>query len=100
MELLSVNKEALRDLIDEVMAERGYVPESDKVGKTIDIKEFSKTYCGGRSKEWIKEHIFYEYHPDWVEDINPGTGRKFIIHEYEASRWMGKHWRDVLDRAR
>ena len=65
--------------VDEIMKERGYVPEDSIKGKTIGIKEFAKKYCYPHGIDWVKAEIFYKFKPNWVIDIHPGVGRGFTI---------------------
>ena len=89
----------INELIDKKLQERLPKAIDKTIGRTIGMREFAKKYCGNRSNAWIKEHILYEFHPDWVEDVSPGQGKAIIIHEHEAAMWMEQNWRLVLDRA-
>ena len=81
--------------VDEIMKERGYVPEDSIKGKTIGIKEFAKKYCYPQGIDWVKAEIFYKFKPNWVIDIHPGVGRGFTIFEDEAAEWMKEHRKEI-----
>ena len=82
--------------IDEAVQKR--LEETGVIGRTLDINEFRKKYCGGKSAEWVRQIIFDRY-PEvnfdkggWV--VNPRTtaqGRKAIIFESQAAEWIEKH---------
>lgn len=85
----------LKQTIEKTVIEMDLVPRSNLLGKTIDLEEFRKKYCGGRSKAWVKEEIFYKFKPDWVDDYHPGRGRKITIFEYPAAEWMNEHRKEI-----
>jgi hypothetical protein len=93
---LTIDNSELTKAVDELMRSRGYVPESQLVGRTIGIKEFAKKYCYPHGIAWVKAEILYKFHPAWVADIAPGRGRGFTIFEYPAAKWMEEH-RDEID---
>ena len=64
--------------------------QEDVIGKIINLDEFNDKYVK-KTPKWIKQNIFYEFQPDWVEDIHPGKGKAFRIHEYAAKEWMEEH---------
>lgn len=99
---LPVSIEPLIKAIDQIMAERGYVPANSLVGRTIKMPEFSKKYCGSRADKWIRLYIFDQFpevdikNGGWV--VNPhwtSDGRRTIIFENPASEWMDKHRLDI-----
>lgn len=85
----------LNEAITSAVIKLDLVPRNLLIGKTIDLDEFRKKYCGGRSKQWVKQEIFYKFKPDWVDDIHPGRGRKITIFEYPAAEWMEKHRKEI-----
>lgn len=66
----------------------------DTVNRIINLNEFNKKYVK-KTPDWIKQNIFYEFKPSWVEDIHPGKGKAFRIHEDEASQWMKEHRHEI-----
>lgn len=64
--------------------------KEETIGKVIGIKEFNRKYVK-KTPNWIKQYIFYEFKPDWVENIYPGKGTAFRIHEHDAAKWMEEH---------
>lgn len=85
----------LNEAIQKAVIKLDLVPRNSLIGKTIDLDEFRKKYCGGRSKQWVKQEIFYKFKPDWVDDIHPGRGRKITIFEYPAAEWMENHRKEI-----
>ncbi|MDF7683374.1 hypothetical protein PT287_07650 [Lactobacillus sp. ESL0679] len=63
-------------------------------GQIINLNEFNKKYVK-KTPDWIKQNIFYEFKPSWVEDIHPGKGKAFRIHEDEAKQWMKDHRHEI-----
>ena len=90
----SIPQEVIDKAVDESIARRHLVPEETLMGRVIVIKEFNKKYVR-KSPAWIKKFIFYEFKPDWVENIYPGGGNAYRIHEYAAAHWMEKHRKDI-----
>ncbi|HJF10311.1 MAG TPA: hypothetical protein K8V23_05940 [Lactobacillus crispatus] len=90
----SIPQEVIDKAVDESIARRHLVPEETLMGRVIGIKEFNKKYVR-KSPAWIKKFIFYEFKPDWVENIYPGGGNAYRIHEYAAAHWMEKHRKDI-----
>lgn len=70
------------------------VPRETVEGRIIDLKTFNEKYVK-KSPAWIKHFIFYKFKPDWVEDLYPGKGTAYRIHEYQAAKWMEKHNKDI-----
>lgn len=89
------SKEDFQKAVLDVVKQYGLVPENSNEGRHINLTEFCEKYCKGKSKNWVKEEIFYKYKPDWVKDIHPGHGRRFIISELKAARWMEKHDKEL-----
>ncbi|MCR4912211.1 MAG: hypothetical protein K5983_00465 [Lactobacillus sp.] len=87
--------EAIKQEIKKAVVELDLIPRSSTLGHTITLDDFRKKYCGGRSKAWVKEEIFYKFKPDWVDDIHPGRGRKITIFEYPAAEWMNEHRKEI-----
>ena len=85
----------LEEAIQKAVIKLDLVPRNTLMGQTINLDEFRKKYCGGRSKQWVKQEIFYKFKPDWIDDIHPGRGRKIIIFEYPAAEWMEKHRKEM-----
>lgn len=92
---IKIPEEEIRREVQRIVVDLNLVPKRDVVGKTIDLEEFRKKYCGGRSKAWVKQEILYKFKPDWVTDIHPSRGRKIVIFEYPASQWMEEHRKDI-----
>lgn len=99
---ISVDEKSFENIIDEIMAKRGYVTEEQMIGKTIGMEEFRKTYCGGKSPEWVRTFIFDRYpevdmkNGGWC--VNPRSsseGKKTIIFVHPASKWMDKHFKEI-----
>ncbi|WEV40328.1 DUF771 domain-containing protein [Lactobacillus sp. ESL0681] len=68
--------------------------EENASGQIINLNEFNKKYIK-KTPDWIKQNIFYEFNPDWVEDIHPGKGKAFRIHEDEAKQWLKEHRQQI-----
>lgn len=85
----------LDEAIQKAVIKLDLVPRHTLMGQTISLDEFRKKYCGGRSKQWVKQEIFYKFKPDWVDDIHPGRGRKITIFEYPAAEWMENHRKEI-----
>lgn len=92
---LQIDDSQLTQAVDEVIAKRGYSPTDELVGKTISLKEFAHKYCYPHGINWVKAEIIYKFKPDWVAEINPGTGRGFTIFEHPAALWMEKHRKEI-----
>lgn len=92
---IHVDNQELREAVDQIMIDRGYLPMEDALGKRIGLDEFIKKYCPQHGKDWVKENIIYKYHPDWCKNDNPGRGRSFEINEYRARKWMEDHWDEL-----
>jgi hypothetical protein len=92
---ITVGDQVLVAAVDKIMAERGYVPKDDALGRRIGLGEFVEKYCPQHGKDWVKENIIYKYHPDWCKNINPGRGRSFEINEYRARQWLEDHWEEL-----
>lgn len=93
---LMIGDNELTSVLDQLMAQRGYVPAEDLEGRTIGINQFRKIYCGGKSAEWVRSKIFDRYpevlheNGGWV--VNPhGKGQKTIIYQKKAAHWMEGH---------
>ena len=74
----------------------------DPIGRTIDINEFRRKYCGGKSAPWVRLYIFDKFpetdfaNGGWVIAPHATSGvKKSIIFEYEASRWIEAHKREI-----
>lgn len=72
------------------------------IGRTIDINEFRRKYCGGKSAPWVRLYIFDKFpetdfaNGGWVIAPHATSGvKKSIIFEYEASRWIEAHKREI-----
>lgn len=70
------------------------VPRETVEGRIIDLKTFNEKYVK-KSPAWIKHFIFSKFQPEWVEDLYPGKGKPYRIHEYQAAKWMEKHSKDI-----
>lgn len=92
---LTIDSSELTQAVDEVMRERGYVPESALIGRTIGIKEFAKKYAKPHGIAWVKANILYPFEPDWCSNIHPGKGGKITIFEYPAAIWMNEHRKEI-----
>lgn len=92
---LTIDDELLQKAVDKAMIDRGYAPIDQLKGRTIGIREFTKKYCYPHGINWVKVNVIYKFKPDWVADINPGTGRGFTIFEYPAAIWMEKHRKEI-----
>lgn len=92
---VSLDEASMIELIDQVMKKRGYVPEEQIVGKTINVQEFAKKYCKPHGQAWVKRNILYVFKPDWVSNIHPGRGGKMTIFEYPAAIWMNEHRKEI-----
>lgn len=93
-------EEMLENMVDEIIQKKGYMPldsgYDNLTGRTISLDEFRKNYCGGRSANWVKEHIFYKFQPSWVVNVHPGRGQAYTIFAKPAAEWMEKN-RDKID---
>ena len=87
--------EAIKQEIKKAVVELDLIPRSSTLGHTITLDDFRKKYCGGRSKAWVKEEIFYKFKPDWVDDIHPGRGRKITIFFFFSAEWMNEHRKEI-----
>lgn len=77
MELL-IDDKAINSAVLEAVDSLGLIPKEDAIGRTIDINEFRRKYCG------------------WVIAPHATSGiKKSIIFEYEASRWIEAHKREI-----
>ncbi|MFV4953197.1 hypothetical protein VSS98_04060 [Lactobacillus delbrueckii subsp. allosunkii] len=92
---IHLDNQELREAVDQIMIDRGYLPMEAALGKRIGLDEFIKKYCPQHGKDWVKENIIYKYHPDWCKNANPGRGRSFEINEYRARQWMEDHWDEL-----
>ena len=90
-----INDTELQKAVDQIMKERGYVPEEQLQGRTISIKEFAKKYCYPHGIDWVKKEIFYKFKPSWVANIHPGKGSSFTIFEMPAAKWMEDHREEI-----
>lgn len=97
-----INKKSLVQLIQNTVQEMKPRLEEDLTGKTLDINEFRKKYCGGKTAEWVRAKIF-DRHPEinainggWV--VNPRRteyGSKTIIFAKKAAKWMAEHDNEI-----
>ena len=92
---LAVDDSSLEQILDTVLRKRGYVPENQIVGKTINIDEFAKKYAKPHGAAWVKRNILYPFQPDWCSNIHPGRGGKMTIFEYPAAIWMNEHRKKI-----
>lgn len=92
---LQINDTELQKAVDQIMKERGYVPENQIVGRTISIQEFAQKYAKPHGTAWVKRNILYPFQPDWCSNIHPGRGGKMTIFEYPAAIWMQKHRKEI-----
>ena len=95
-----INEGYLTDMIEQIVKKVSPKVEEDLTGRTIDINEFRKLYCGGKSASWVRTMIFDEYpetdfeNGGWV--LNPHkNGVKTIIFAKPASKWMAEHDREI-----
>lgn len=92
---LVINDTELQKAVDQIMKERGYVPEEQLQGRTISIDEFAKKYAKPHGQAWVKINILYPFQPDWCSNIHPGRGGKMTIFEYPAAIWMNEHRKEI-----
>jgi hypothetical protein len=92
---IAVDNKSFNEAVIEAVKALDLVPKSTLTGRTISLDEFRKKYCGGKSKDWVKEQIFYTFKPDFVQNIHPGHGSRFIIFERPAAEWMEKHRKEI-----
>lgn len=92
---LVINDTELQKAVDQIMKERGYVPEEQLQGRTISIDEFAKKYAKPHGQAWVKRNILYPFQPDWCSNIHPGRGGKMTIFEYPAAIWMNEHRKEI-----
>ena len=92
---LAIDDSSLEQILDTVLRKRGYVPENQIVGKTINIDEFAKKYAKPHGAAWVKRNILYPFQPDWCSNIHPGRGGKMTIFEYPAAIWMNEHRKKI-----
>ncbi|TLQ21749.1 hypothetical protein [Lactobacillus helveticus] len=92
---LAVEDSSLEQVVDLIMKKRGYVPESQIVGRTISIQDFAKKYAKPHGGDWVKRNILYPFEPDWCSNIHPGRGGKMTIFEYPAAVWMNEHRKEI-----
>ena len=92
---LQINDTELQKAVDQIMKERGYVPEEQLQGRTISIKEFAQKYAKPHGTAWVKRNILYPFEPDWCSNIHPGRGGKMTIFEQDAAIWMQKHRKEI-----
>lgn len=52
---LVINDTELQKAVDQIMKERGYVPEEQLQGRTISIDEFAKKYAKPHGQAWVKK---------------------------------------------
>ncbi len=101
MELL-IDDKAINSAVLEAVDSLGLIPKEDAIGRTIDINEFRRKYCGGKSAPWVRLYIFDKFpetdfaNGGWVIAPHATSGvKKSIIFEYEASRWIEVHKREL-----
>ena len=101
MELL-IDDKAINSAVLEAVDSLGLIPKEDAIGRTIDINEFRRKYCGGKSAPWVRLYIFDKFpetdfaNGGWVIAPHATSGvKKSIIFEYEASRWIEAHKREI-----
>ena len=92
---LQINDTELQKAVDQIMKERGYVPEEQLQGRTISIQEFAQKYAKPHGAAWVKRNILYPFQPDWCSNIHPGRGGKMTIFEYPAAIWMNEHRKEI-----
>ena len=51
MELL-IDDKAINSAVLEAVDSLGLIPKEDAIGRTIDINQFRRKYCGGKSAPW------------------------------------------------
>lgn len=95
-----INEGYLTEMIEKIVKKVSPKIEEDLTGKTIDINEFRKRYCGGKSASWVRTMIFDEYPETNFENggwcINPHkAGSKTIIFAKPAAKWMAEHDREI-----
>lgn len=90
MELL-IDDKAINSAVLEAVDSLGLIPKEDAIGRTIDINEFRRKYCGGKSAPWVRLYIFDKFpetdfaNGGWVIAPHATSGvKKSIIFEYEA----------------
>nr|TVV05528.1 DUF771 domain-containing protein [Lactobacillus jensenii] len=97
-----INKKSLQELIRATFMEMKPRLEEELTGRTIDIDQFRKEYCGGKSASWVRTFIFdafpetnYE-NGGWCMFPHRTAGaRKTIILVKQASEWMEKNRRRI-----
>lgn len=52
---LAIEDSSLEQVVDQIMKERGYVPENQIVGRTISIQEFAQKYAKQHGAAWVKK---------------------------------------------
>ena len=52
---IHLDNQELREAVDQIMIDRGYLPMDDALGKRIGLDEFIKKYCPQHGKDWVKE---------------------------------------------
>ena len=92
---LAIDDAELQKAVDQAMQKRGYVPEEQIVGRTINIDEFAKKYAKPHGAAWVKRNILYPFQRDWCSNIHPVRGAKMTIFEYPAAVWMNEHRKEI-----
>lgn len=88
--------------VDEVLESQQ--PTDTPDGKVWGIKDFCRECCGGRGRDWVREHILYPFrnqigivnNPEcgWV--YYPGeVGGTYLIRRKRAQKWMEDHFNDI-----
>lgn len=88
-----------QEMIDKAVyrtVERLHLVPADTIeGKTIGLDDFRKKYCASKAPDWVRIFIFDKFKPDWVLNVHPGRGKKTVIFEYPAAKWMNKHRKQI-----
>lgn len=88
--------------VDEVLESQQ--PTDTPDGKVWGIKDFCRECCGGRGRDWVREHILYPFR-DQIGIVNnpecgwvyyPGeVGGTYLIRRKRAQEWMEVHFNDI-----
>ncbi|HCI89264.1 MAG TPA: hypothetical protein DHV90_00605 [Lactobacillus sp.] len=88
--------------VDEVLESQQ--PTDTPDGKVWGIKDFCHECCGGRGRDWVREHILYPFR-DQIGIVNnpecgwvyyPGeVGGTYLIRRKRAQKWMEDHFNDI-----
>lgn len=88
-----INEPALKDLIKQIVGSKIDDEVQKRIeGRTINIDEFRKQYCGGKGREWVRVFIFDAFPETDVANggwaVNPHNGYRTIIFQKRAAEWM------------